>query len=162
MLVARRRRAPWAPHPIHVIQRERLLVKTLATIGVCAAVGGLFLAAAPAPEAPLAVQGTPDRQLSGTVTEVWVHAKGSLAFRVHGTDDKGKVNTLWFKSPSDKDINTLAENLALSLIRHAIQDGAELLVEAKDSSGDDGSSAAKAFAFIRIGMRPKPAGSAPR
>jgi hypothetical protein len=140
---------------------RELLVKTLVTMGVCALLGGTFLAAAPAPS-PVPFQGTPDRQMTGTVTELWVHAKGSLTFRVHGTDDKGKVNTLWFKSPSDKDINTLAENLALSLLRQALQDGTDLLVEAKESSGDDGSTAAKAFSFLRIGIRPRPAGSAPR
>jgi hypothetical protein len=136
-------------------------VKTLATICVCAVLGGTFLAAVPAP-ATEPFQGNPDLQLQGTVTEVWVHAKGSVAFRVHGTDAKGKVNTLWFKSPSDKDINTLAENLALSLVRQALQEGGDLMVEAKESSGDDGSTAAKAFSFIRIGVRPRPAGSAPR
>jgi hypothetical protein len=137
-------------------------VKTLAIISVCAVVGASFLAAAPGPAVPVPVQGQPERQLHGTVTELWVHSKGSLAFRVHGTDEKGKVNTLWFKSPSDKDINTLAENLALSLIRQSLQDGTELLVEAKESSGDDGSSSAKAFSFLRIGIRPRPAGTAPR
>ncbi len=138
-------------------------MKTLAKAAcVCAVLGAVLLAAVPDPGAQPALQGTPDHQLRGTVTELWVNAPGSLTFRVHGTDEKGKVNTLWFKSPSDKDINTLAENLALSLIRHSLTDGIELLVDAKSSSGDDGSAAAKAFSFTRIGIRPRPSGAAPR
>ena len=128
----------------------------------------ILLAAVPAPTvaaAPPVVaapQGKVDIELRGAVTEVWVSSPGTVTFRVHGTDAKGKVATMWFKSPSDKDLNTLLENLALGLIRHSVTSGTELLVEAKESSGDDGSSADKAFSFLRIGMRPAPTGAAPR
>lgn len=119
----------------------------------CAVASGLWFLV-PRPEAMPATQGgTVDRQLTGKVIELWVSSPGRVQFRVQGTDEKGKALTSWFETPADKDLNTLFENLTLSVVRHSLERGVDLNVQAKDSSGDDGSVPTKAFDVIRVGLR---------
>jgi hypothetical protein len=127
----------------------------------CFTLGCVLLGATTQPGSGTVVQAKAGRQFQGTVSEVWVTSPGNLEFRVAGTDEKGKSAHLWFKSPRDKDINTLLENLALSIVRHSLQDGVDLILDFKDSSTDDGSLPEKSIGFVRMGMRPR-AGSAPR
>jgi hypothetical protein len=94
-----------------------------------------------------------DRLATGKVIELWTSAPGRVQFRLQSKDDKGKDATTWFTTPADKDINTLFENLALSVIRHSLEHGIELNVEAKDTSGADGSVPTKAYDVRRIGLR---------
>lgn len=127
-------------------------MNTMTTL-VCgtAAVGCLSIFApmvAPAPP-----QDSVDLQYTGKVEELWVNAPGRVQFRLRGRDQEGKSKVLWFETPADKDVNTLFENLALSLIRHGLTAGVELTVQAKDSSGDDGSVATKAYDVVRLGLR---------
>jgi hypothetical protein len=119
----------------------------------CAVASGLWFAVARPGPAPAPQQGNPDRQVTGKVLEVWVSAPGRVQFRLQGTDDKGKAVALWFETPADKDINTLFENLALGVVRQSIERGTDLTVQAKDSSGDDGTVLAKAFEVVRLGFR---------
>jgi hypothetical protein len=95
----------------------------------------------------------PDRLATGKVIELWTSAPGRVQFRLLSKDDKGKELTTWFTTPADKDINTLFENLALDVVRHSIEHGMDLNVEAKDTSGADGSVPTKAYDVRRIGLR---------
>jgi hypothetical protein len=92
---------------------------------------------------------------SGTIGEWWVAAPGRVQFQLVGAgrDIKdGKTPDLWFDTPADKDLNTLFENLVLDTVAYAHQKGVPVTVEAKHSSGDDGTTAAKAFDVIRVGV----------
>lgn len=99
-------------------------------------------------------QGEPDLQITGTVEELWASSPGHVQLRVNGTDQDGKVRMLWFETPADKDINTLFENLALGVVRQALDSKLQLTVQAKKSSGDDGSVATKAYDIVRLGIHP--------
>jgi hypothetical protein len=92
---------------------------------------------------------------TGQVGEWWVAAPGRVQFQIVGSGRNvkdGKHPDLWFETPADKDVNTLFEGLVLDVVRHAVEKGAFLTVEPKNSSGDDGSTADKAFDIIRIGL----------
>ena len=92
---------------------------------------------------------------SGLVGEWFVAVPGRVQFQVLGSGrdlKDGKSPDLWFETPADKDINTLYENLVLDVIIHASTKGLPVVVEAKNSSGDDGSVSAKAFDVVRVGI----------
>lgn len=91
---------------------------------------------------------------TGHVGEWWVAAPGRVQFQILGAGrgTKDKTADLWFETPADKDINTLFEGLVLDMILHATTKNLPVTVEAKNSSGDDGSVAAKAFDIVRVGL----------
>lgn len=92
---------------------------------------------------------------SGFVGDWYVTVPGRVQFQIvdSGRDRKdGKQPDLWFETPPDRDLNTLYEDLVLSVILHAREKGLPIVVESKRSSGDDGTTAAKAFDIVRIGV----------
>ena len=121
----------------------------------CGMAAGLWCAvpAAAGPVPQEKEKGRADRLATGKVIELWTSAPGRVQFRLQAKDEKGKDNTIWFTTPADNDINTLFENLALGVIRHALEHGIDLNVEAKDTSGADGSVPTKAYDVRRLGLR---------
>lgn len=105
-------------------------------------------------------KGSEPPTFTGQVGEWWVAAPGRVQFQILGSgratkdgkDIKDKVADLWFETPADKDLNTLFENLVLDVLVHSTTKNLPVTVEAKNSSGDDGSVAAKAFDIVRIGF----------
>jgi hypothetical protein len=92
---------------------------------------------------------------TGQIGEWWVTAPGRVQFQILGSGREvkdGKVPDFWFETPADKDVNTLFENLVLDLIMHATARGLPVTVEPRNSSGDDGSVADKAFDVVRVGF----------
>jgi len=112
----------------------------------------------PAPRAQNPTKANDPPTYTGMVGEWWVAAPGRVQFQLIGSarDSKdgkeAKHPDLWFDTPADKDINTLFEDLVLTVVMHAATKGIPLVVEAKNSSGDDGSTAAKAFDVLRVGL----------
>jgi hypothetical protein len=92
---------------------------------------------------------------TGQIGDWWVSAPGRVQFQIlgsgKGVKDSKQVD-LWFETPADKDLNTLFENLVLDVVVHAATKNLPVTVEAKNSSGDDGSVAAKAFDIVRVGF----------
>lgn len=127
----------------------------LASLGTLSILGFGY---APLPTAPAAQNPSKpaDAQVhTGQVGEWWVTAPGRVQFRIVGSGSvskDGKQGDLWFETPADKDSNTLFENLVLDVVMHAYQNGLAISVVAKNSSGDDGSEAAKAFDIERVGI----------
>jgi len=124
----------------------------LGSISLCS----LMLVAFDATRAPQnPSKGSETPTYTGLVGEWWVAAPGTVQFQVIGSgrDDKdSKQPDLWFKTPADKDVNTLFENLVLDVILHAISKGLPVTVEAKESSGDDGVAADKGYDLVRVGL----------
>jgi len=97
---------------------------------------------------------------SGMVGDWYVAVPGRVQFQVVGSgreikDGKEKENKqpdLWFETPADKDVNLLYENMVLDVLVQATARGLPITVEAKNSSGDDGSTADKAFDVLRVGI----------
>jgi len=105
------------------------------------------------PQNPAKGSDTP--RYTGHVGEWWVAAPGRVQFQLLGTgrDVKdGKQPDLWFETPADKDMNTLFENLVLDVLMQSVGKNLPLTVEAKNSSGDDGSTHEKAFDILRVGF----------
>jgi hypothetical protein len=106
-------------------------------------------------EPPVPQDKTDPVRYTGQVGEWWVAAPGRVQFQIVGSGRNvkdGKHPDLWFETPADKDVNTLFESLVLDVVKYAAEKGAFLTVEPKNSSGDDGSVAAKAFDVIRVGF----------
>lgn len=125
------------------------------SIVACITLGSLTIVGfrlTPAPQNPA---GNNPPTYSGTVGEWWVAVSARVQFQLIGSgrDTKdGKHADLWFDTPADKDINTLFEDLVLDVVMHAASKGVPIVVEAKNSSGDDGSVPAKAFDVVRVGL----------
>lgn len=116
-------------------------------------VGCLWLATPSSSPPALVVQDPPHHELSGQVLEWWAVAPGHLQFRIRGSNPDGKGEELWFRTPADKDMNTLFENEALDLIHFAVAQKRDLTVQSRRSSSDDGSTPDKACRVVRIGLR---------
>ena len=137
-------------------------VKILTGMLCGSAAGSLLLLAAATldpqePRPPKKVRGveataSDEKVFRGTVEELWVAKLGHVQFLLRGRTPEGEQFRLWFDTPPDQDVNTLFENLALSVIRHARENDRELQVLAESSSGDDGSGPEKAFDVVRLGI----------
>lgn len=97
---------------------------------------------------------------SGMVGDWFVTVPGRVQFQIvnsgrevkDGKEKENKQPDLWFETPPDKDVNLLYENMVLDVIVQATARGVPITVEAKNSSGDDGSLASKAFDVVRVGI----------
>jgi hypothetical protein len=129
-------------------------------VPVSALLGSISLCLLPAFVGPAAAPQNPSKKddvptYSGLIGDWYVAVPGRVQFQLVGSgrDIKdGKTPDLWFETPADKDVNMLYENLVLDVILHASTKGLPVIVEAKNSSGDDGSVAAKAFDILRVGI----------
>ena len=135
----------------------------LGSISLCSLTVVAFDAAVmtPAPQNPAKSTGqNPSKgpevpPYTGQVGDWWIAAPGQVQFQILGSagDVKdGKQLDLWFKTPADKDVSTQFEELVLDVLLHAASKGLHVIVEAKTSSGDDGSVAAKGFDIVRVGL----------
>ena len=135
----------------------QLVPAIVGCVSLCSLTIGGFPLSPPAPRPPNPSRAN-DNIYTGIVAEWWVAAPGRVQFLVVGAGREGKDGKeakhpdLWFDTPADKDVNTLYEALVLDVVMHAATKGLPLLVEAKNSSGDDGTTAAKAFDVLRVGI----------
>ena len=121
---------------------------------------GLLTLIAPSSQNPSKEKNGDGPTYTGLVGDWFVAVPGRVQFQVVGSgrevkdgqEKEGKQLDLWFETPADKDINTLYENLVLDVIVQAHTKGLPVTVEAKNSSGDDGSVPGKAFDIIRVGI----------
>lgn len=134
------------------------LVSVSAVLGSVSLCGLLTFLAPAAPQNPSKDKDVPT--FTGMVGDWYVAVPGRVQFQIvgsgrdakEGKEKEGKQLDLWFETPADKDVNTLFEGLVLDVILFAQTKGLPLIVEAKNSSGDDGSTADKAFDVVRVGV----------
>jgi hypothetical protein len=149
--------ATGGPFPELTVSHAHVVSAIAASVSLCSlTVVGFLMSPSAATQNPQKAEDPPP--YTGMVGEWWVAAPGRVQFQLIGagreTKDgkEAKHPDLWFETPADKDLNTLYENLVLDVIQYAVTKGMPVVVEAKNSSGDDGSIAAKAFDVRRVGV----------